>query len=96
MKKTLFLLTCLSILLLTSCTPENRVIEKPVFLVSNTTFIEVSKVAITDTTTVLDFFARIRPNTRMKITQSCHLTDEKETITLSLPEMASNWIKKFG
>ena len=49
---------------------------------SNTTFIEVSKVTITDTTTVLDFFARIRPNTRMKITQSCHLTDEKGNFLL--------------
>lgn len=90
MKKTLFLLTCLSILLLTSCTPENRVIEKPVFLVSNTTFIEVSKVTITDTTTVLDFFARIRPNTRMKITQSCHLTDEKGN---NYPVLAGNGIE---
>ena len=77
MKKTLLLLTCLSILLFTSCTPENRVIEKPVFLVSNTSSIEISKVALTDTTTVLDVFTRIRPNTRMKITQDCCLTDEK-------------------
>ena len=77
MKKTLLLLTCLSVLLFTSCAPENRVIENPVFLVSNNTSIEVSKVTLTDTTTVLDVSARIRPNTRMKITQDCCLTDEK-------------------
>ena len=81
MKKTLSILSGLllltNILLFMSCTPVNRVIEKPVYLVSNNPSIEVSKVTLTDTATVLDFSARIRPRTRMKITPDCYLTDEK-------------------
>ena len=90
MKKTLLLLTCLSVLLFTSCAPENRVIEKPVYLVSNNTSIEVSQVTVTDTATILDFSGRIRPNTRMRITQDCCLTDEKGN---SYPVVAGHGIE---
>ena len=63
MKKINFLsgLMLMALMLLASCAKDNRVIEKPVFLASNTTSIEVSKVTLTDSTTVLDIFARYRP-----------------------------------
>ena len=51
-------LMLVGLMLLVSCSLDNRVIEKPVFLASNTTSIEVSKVTLTDSTTVLDIFAR--------------------------------------
>lgn len=65
------------LMLLVSCGPENRVIEKPVFLASNTTSIEVSKVTQTDSTTVLDIFARYRAGYWIKIASSSTLTDDK-------------------
>ena len=65
------------LMLLVSCTPENRVIEKPVFLASNTTSIEVSKVSLTDSTTVLDIFARFRPGWWIKIASTGYLADDK-------------------
>ena len=65
------------LMLLVSCTPENRVIEKPVFLASNTTSIEVGKVTLTDSTTVLDIFARFRPGWWIKIASTGYLADDK-------------------
>lgn len=65
------------LMLLVSCTPENRVIDKPVFLASNTTSIEVGKVTLTDSTTVLDIFARFRPGWWIKIASTGYLADDK-------------------
>ena len=65
------------LMLLVSCTPENRVIDKPVFLASNTTSIEVGKVSLTDSTTVLDIFARFRPGWWIKIASTGYLADDK-------------------
>ena len=45
------LMMLLGAMLLTGCAKDNRIIEKPVFLASNTTSIEVSKVTLTDSTT---------------------------------------------
>lgn len=67
----------LGVLLLTGCSLDNRIIEKPVFLASNTTSIEVSKVTLTDSTTVLDIFARYRPKYWIRIASSSFLTDDK-------------------
>lgn len=64
-------------LFLMSCAPENRVIEKPIFLASNTTSIEVSKVTLTDTTTVLDIFARYTPKHWIRVASTSLLTDDK-------------------
>ena len=65
------------LMLLVSCSLDNRVIEKPVFLASNTTSIEVSKVTLTDSTTVLDIFARYQPKYWIRIAGSSCLTDDK-------------------
>ena len=45
------LMMLLGAMLLAGCAKDNRIIEKPVFLASNTTSIEVSKVTLTDSTT---------------------------------------------
>lgn len=65
------------LMLLVSCSLDNRVIDKPVFLASNTTSIEVSKVTLTDSTTVLDIFARYQPKYWIRIAGSSCLTDDK-------------------
>ena len=70
-------LMLVGLMLLVSCSLDNRVIEKPVFLAGNTTSIEVSKVTLTDTTTVLDIFARYQPKYWIRIAKSSYLTDDK-------------------
>lgn len=71
------LMMLLGAMLLTGCAKDNRIIEKPVFLASNTTSIEVSKVTLTDSTTVLDIFARYQPKYWIRIASSTYLTDDK-------------------
>ncbi len=71
------LMMLLGAMLLTGCAKDNRIIEKPVFLASNTTSIEVSKVTLTDSTTVLDIFARYIPKYWIKIGPNSFLTDDK-------------------
>ena len=75
--KNIYLFIMGILLVLSGCTPENRVIEKPVFLASNTTSIEVSKVTQTDSTTVLDIFARYRAGYWIKIASTGYLADDK-------------------
>lgn len=62
---------------LASCALDNRVIEKPVYLARNTTSIEVSKVTLTDSTTVLDIYAKYRPKYWIRISPNSFLTDDK-------------------
>ena len=73
-------LMLVGLMLMVSCSLDNRVIEKPVFLASNTTSIEVSKVTLTDSTTVLDIFARYQPKYWIRIAGSSCLTDDKGNI----------------
>ena len=73
-------LMLVGLMLLVSCSLDNRVIDKPVFLASNTTSIEVSKVILTDSTTVLDIFARYQPKYWIRIAGSSCLTDDKGNI----------------
>ena len=75
--KNIYLFIMGVLLVLSGCTSENRVIDKPVFLASNTTSIEVSKVSLTDSTTVLDIFARFRPGWWIKIASTGYLADDK-------------------
>lgn len=63
------------LLLLASCTPENRVIENPVYTARNNDVIEVSKVSLTDSTTVLDIQATYTPGYWIKIVSNSLLTD---------------------
>ena len=66
------------LMLLVSCTSENRVIDKPVFLTKNTPIFEVSKVTLTNSSTVLDIYASFRPGTQLKLGSTCTLIDDKE------------------
>lgn len=63
------------LLLLASCTPENRVIENPVYTARNNNTIEVSKVSLTDSTTVLDIQATFTPGYWIRIVSNSLLTD---------------------
>ena len=63
------------LLLLASCTPENRVIENPVYTARNNDVIEVSKVSLTDSTTVLDIQATFTPGYWIRIVSNSLLTD---------------------
>ena len=77
------------LLLLASCTPENRVIENPVYTARNNDVIEVSKVSLTDSTTVLDIQATYTPGYWIKIVSNTLLTDDKGNI---YPLTSSNGI----
>ncbi|MBQ8520211.1 MAG: hypothetical protein IJ456_02270, partial [Bacteroides sp.] len=68
------------LMLLMSCTPENRVIDKPVSLASNTTSIEVSKVALTDSNTVVSVHAWQHPGWWINLTSTSILTDDKGNV----------------
>ena len=63
------------LLLLASSTPENRVIEHPVYTARNNDVIEVSKVSLTDSTTVLDIQATFTPGYWIRIVSNSLLTD---------------------
>ena len=67
----------ISTIFLASCQPSKKVIEKPVFLTRNNINIEVSKVSITDTTTILSIIANGNPGSWIKIAKSSTLTDNK-------------------
>lgn len=54
---------------------QNRVIDQPPFIVRNTTSIEVSKVVISDTATVLHIYAKYRPKYWIQIAPDSYLTD---------------------
>lgn len=77
------------LLLLASCTPENRVIEHPIYTARNNNTIEVSKVSLTDSTTVLDIQATFTPGYWIKIVSNTLLTDDKGNI---YPLTSSNGI----
>lgn len=63
--------------LLLCCTiqAKNKTIEKPLFCVSNTTSIEVSKIVLSDTATVLHIYAKYRPKNWIRIAKGSYLKD---------------------
>ena len=54
---------------------KNRVIDQPPFIVRNTTSIEVGKVVLSDTATVLHIYAKYRPKNWIQIAPDSYLTD---------------------
>lgn len=66
-----------SMLLCICCTlqAKDKVIERPPFIVSSSASIEVSKVVISDTATVLHIYARYRPKYWIKIASGSYLKD---------------------
>ena len=76
MKKVLFVLS--AVLYLSACSqkPHRGTIEAPLYEVRNTNTIEVSRIDLTDSTTVLHIEARFRPHWWIKIVSSTFLADE--------------------
>lgn len=76
MKKVLFVF--MSALLIAACSqkPHRGTIETPLYEVRNTNTIEVSRIDLTDSTTVLHIEARFRPHWWIKIVSSTFLADE--------------------
>lgn len=73
MRQTFSIIT--GLLLCISLQAKNKVIEQPVFCVRNTTSIEVSKVELSDTATVLHVYAKYRPKNWIKISPESYLKD---------------------
>lgn len=73
MKQTLSFIVAL--LLCTTLQAKERVIEKPPFCVRNTTSIEVSKVVMSDTATILHIYAKYRPKNWIRIAEESYLKD---------------------
>ena len=73
MRQTLLLIVGLIV----GCTVQakNRVIEEPPFCVRNTTSIEVSKIILSDTATVLHIYAKYRPKNWIRIASESYLQD---------------------
>lgn len=65
----------IGLLLCYSVQAKNRIIEEPPFCVSNTTSIEVSKVVLSDTATVLHIYAKYRPKNWIRIAKESYLKD---------------------
>lgn len=73
MKQTLTLIV--GLILCCSIQAKSRVIERPSFCVRNTTTIEVSKVTLSDTATVLHIYAKFRPKYWIQIAKESFLRD---------------------
>lgn len=76
MKKVLFVLSAVMCLAACSQKPHRGTIEAPLYEVRNTNTIEVSRIDLTDSTTVLHIEARFRPHWWIKIVSSTFLADE--------------------
>ncbi len=70
-------------LLLASCGPRERIVEDPLIEVSNTTTLDIVKVALCDTATLLDIEARYIPNYWIRIVHDAYLQsgDRKYALT---------------
>lgn len=75
MKHIHFLLAGFLLCICCTLQAKNRVIDQPPFIVRNTTSIEVSKVVISDTATVLHIYAKYRPKYWIQIAPDSYLTD---------------------
>lgn len=75
MKHINYLIAGLLLCLCCTLQAKNRVIEQPPFVVRNTTSIEVSKVEMSDTATVLHIYAKYRPKNWIQIAPESYLQD---------------------
>ena len=70
----------LAVILFASCQSGNKIIEKPICLTNNGQSLEISRITLTDTITVLDMVANGMPDTWMKIAKTYTLTDDKGNV----------------
>lgn len=75
MKHTLISIACVLLCLCAPLKAKEKVIDRPPFCVRNTTSIEVSKVVLSDTATVLHIYAKYHPKFWIKIASSSYLKD---------------------
>ena len=75
MKHTLISIACMLLCLCAPLKAKEKVIDRPPFCVRNTTSIEVSKVVLNDTATVLHIYAKYHPKFWIKIASSSYLKD---------------------
>ena len=85
MKKTSFIFLSvaslfLAVILFASCQSGNKIIEKPICLTNNGQSLEISRITLTDTITVLDMVANGMPDTWIKIAKTSTLTDDKGNV----------------
>ena len=72
--------TLLATILFSGCQQKNRIIEKPIYLTKNTSSIDIYRISLMDTITILDMVTNGRPNTWIKIAKTSTLTDEKGNV----------------
>ena len=70
----------LAVILFASCQSGNKIIETPICLTNNGHSIEISRITLTDSMTVLDMVANGMPDTWMKIAKTYTLTDDKGNV----------------
>lgn len=85
MRKTLFAYvyiasTLIATIWLASCQPRSRIIEKPFYLTRNNASIEVSRISLMDTITVLDIVANGMPQSVLSIAPTSTLTDNQGNV----------------
>ena len=73
MKKLLILLCATIGVLGTSCTPQNRAVENPFIEAANTETIDIKKICLSDTATVLHINAYYRPKEWIRIDSKTYL-----------------------
>ena len=71
MKK--YLLSLLCVATMVACAPKNRIIENPLIDVTNTTTVDITRVEMTDSTTVLNVEAYFHPKKWIKFVKETYL-----------------------
>lgn len=83
MKKLLILCAAAAGALLASCTPANRVVENPLIETANTRTLDIVKVELSDTATVLHVDAYFRPRNWIRIVKETYLQTAGEKYVLT-------------
>lgn len=83
MKKLLILCAAAAGALLASCTPANRVVENPLIETTNTRTLDIVKVELSDTATVLHVDAYFRPRNWIRIAKETYLQTAGEKYVLT-------------
>ena len=74
---------------------KNRVVKQPPFIARSSSTIEIDRVVVSDTATVLDIKAFFRPHNWIQIMKViCWLIMERSI--RFVPVMESLWVKNFG
>lgn len=83
-----------------SLTAQNKIVERPASVHSNTTIVEIERVVLTDTATVLDIAAFYRPKWWIKITSDSYLLADGKKYMIRRGEGISLdslfWMPKTG